>query len=78
MKPVIDQKNLIFELPTSMYKMKSIVANSTDDQLSGSNAVSYYPSNTQLADISQQINRIIKVSTPRYKQMSSEIVFIYY
>lgn len=63
-KPIIDQKKMVLELPATMYKMKSIATHaSVDDQLSCSNAVSYYTSYKQLPDISQQINKIIKVFT---------------
>lgn len=69
-KPIIDQKNMVFELPSTMYKMKSIVNNETNNEhLSCSNAVSYLSSNNQqFPDISQQINKIIKVFTSKHEK----------
>lgn len=70
-KPIIDQKKNIVDLPTTMYKVKSFYENSFVQQPSLGNhivtngVVSQYSSNIQLLDISQQIRNVLKVFTPR-------------
>lgn len=60
---------MIVELPTCMYKMKSVYDNSpaqTSSDALTNGVVSQYSSNSsiQLPDISQQIRNALKVFTP--------------
>lgn len=64
-KPILDQRQIVDDLPTCMYKMKTIYDNSpvhASDALTNG-VVSQY-SFIQPSDISQQIRNILKVFTP--------------
>lgn len=67
MKQIVDSKSMIYDLPTSMYRMKNIYGTGTDANVppSTTNGVvsHHHSSYNQLPDISQQIENILKVFT---------------
>lgn len=62
-KPVYNSQHLLADLPTSMYKMKPIYANSPTKSATASNGVvsQYCDDSIERPDIQQKIKNILKV-----------------